>query len=1030
MSYNLTLQQQQQKNIACAFLGQNIKTAIAILNCILARQLCFEDPSCSAILEIIPRVCGPVPVACSTVTVTKCQAALRTLQAFPFFRPTCLCKEPGADPDCNYFRDFLFDHPCGFVLKKEKDPYPVDALPTCNHALSVCQQERKCIKLFEDFKLHCKVRDNKCKMEDKNLCHEAWTNLRMSPMFGCICPNNHMKKRCDKIFSVVNHNPCVDLLPSTLDENSGTATNSVYPLFPSDIEEAPPKKYPYTFPYFLYPPKKIPYALASHRPSYDATIYAYNISSHYAEFDEMSTINNYNYNEHEHLHKHNLHQYTPISSNNYENKEHHSTASNKNNLHHQHSHIKFNTNKHEYEGNDTSTSSTSNFKYPFDHEWRREQYKIQRAKIVGGYDDIDDPDKDIVDIINFQSTCQIALDACRRDSMCYSTLQPMLMHCDVDRCNRQVCMETIQTFYRTAHVNLTSDVAFCLCRKTDNRHDTCKLAQEKLHPNCAERPDEDTSKPATNGIGYSQPQACHIVAEACREDPSCRDKLEHFEQSCAVDSVTKKCAGKTTLCRKALIGILGTPLRTSCACQGTDLSQLYDCLGWQRLLWLNPCVVDAQKEYHVQRLTEMGLLITTTTPRVTTTTSTTTTTRAPVIKKTTTTTTTTTTTSSPYTYNRRPPSQQPPPPPPIHKHHPTPTFVDTNTIDKNFDIHYSKGGQHDKDFSEPNQYDVSSHDTYGPDNFGTVAGGGFETETPIVSGIGAGQEGDDNLQAIITSTFLPTTTTVETTTKPPKYCMVQRPHQPDQRIEEGKSRRLYLAEDPECSELCTCSESLTVSCHALCVPLAPCRTALAYYSHAAPAYQAYRGRCLCYSGRFICMRPPPGEYALPNGVFLLLGYSSTDEALLRPHTNLGIQDAVRALQQYVIKHVDNQTSCTLTLYNMTDENIILSVRLPHDSKAKAVSLLKQEKAQCKPVMETVSHHINSQFIELSAHRLLSIFKMAEVQVIMQTINRAAFSIQQSSMSIIIMLFLSICPIVRWLNTGWGFHNYLRDMIPA
>lgn len=57
-------------------------------------------------------------VACSTVTVTKCQAALRTLQAFPFFRPTCLCKEPGVDPDCNYFRDFLFDHPCGFVLEK------------------------------------------------------------------------------------------------------------------------------------------------------------------------------------------------------------------------------------------------------------------------------------------------------------------------------------------------------------------------------------------------------------------------------------------------------------------------------------------------------------------------------------------------------------------------------------------------------------------------------------------------------------------------------------------------------------------------------------------------------------------------------------------------------------------------------------------------------------------------------------------------------------------------------------------------
>lgn len=61
-----------------------------------------------------------VAVACSTVTVTKCQAALRTLQAFPFFKPTCLCREPHVDPDCNSFRDFLFDHPCVFVLKKGK----------------------------------------------------------------------------------------------------------------------------------------------------------------------------------------------------------------------------------------------------------------------------------------------------------------------------------------------------------------------------------------------------------------------------------------------------------------------------------------------------------------------------------------------------------------------------------------------------------------------------------------------------------------------------------------------------------------------------------------------------------------------------------------------------------------------------------------------------------------------------------------------------------------------------------------------
>lgn len=125
-----------------SFSGPNVKNTVAILNCLLARQLCQEDVSCSAILQIIPRVCGLeqgkiwlsrpprksgkfVPanrfsflVACSTVTVTKCQAALRTLQGFPFFRPTCLCREPSVDPECNQFRDSLFDHPCIFVLKK------------------------------------------------------------------------------------------------------------------------------------------------------------------------------------------------------------------------------------------------------------------------------------------------------------------------------------------------------------------------------------------------------------------------------------------------------------------------------------------------------------------------------------------------------------------------------------------------------------------------------------------------------------------------------------------------------------------------------------------------------------------------------------------------------------------------------------------------------------------------------------------------------------------------------------------------
>lgn len=126
------------------------------------------------------------------------------------------------------------------------------------------------------------------------------------------------------------------------------------------------------------------------------------------------------------------------------------------------------------------------------------------------------------------------------------------------------------------------------CRKTSSRHDSCMLAQEKVHPKCAQQPPEGLMPQTSNG--YHPPPGCHLVAENCREDPECRPRLESFEQSCAIDSVTKKCAGRTSTCRMALLGILGTVLRTSCACQGTEVHQTYDCLGWQRLLWLNPCV--------------------------------------------------------------------------------------------------------------------------------------------------------------------------------------------------------------------------------------------------------------------------------------------------------------------------------------------------------------------------------------------------------------------------------------------------------
>lgn len=55
-------------------------------------------------------------------------------------------------------------------------------------------------------------------------------------MFGCICPNNHMKRRCDKIFTIVNHNPCVgkEILSHRLSWKESESNN----LFSSRFENA------------------------------------------------------------------------------------------------------------------------------------------------------------------------------------------------------------------------------------------------------------------------------------------------------------------------------------------------------------------------------------------------------------------------------------------------------------------------------------------------------------------------------------------------------------------------------------------------------------------------------------------------------------------------------------------------------------------------------------------------------------------------------------------------------------------------
>lgn len=155
-----------------------------------------------------------------------------------------------------------------------------------------------------------------------------------------------------------------------------------------------------------------------------------------------------------------------------------------------------------------------------------------------------------------------------------------------------------------------------------------------------------------------------------------RIRLEFYEQSCAVDSTTKKCAGPPAECRAAMLGILGTELRTTCGCKGTDFTQLYDCLGWQRLLWVNPCVVQSQSDFHIKNAA-IALAQMSTTPATTMHTIRLTTSWRAEIRRTTILPTTTTTMATIYTEPTRPTTELIPKPLPKTT---TTTTTTTSTV--------------------------------------------------------------------------------------------------------------------------------------------------------------------------------------------------------------------------------------------------------------------------------------------------------------------------------------------------------------
>ncbi|KAK8404031.1 hypothetical protein O3P69_000238 [Scylla paramamosain] len=868
------------------------------LNCLLAKQLCEEDSNCSAILKVIPTLCGPELVACSTVTVSRCQAALKTLVQFSWFQPTCLCREPRLDPQCNAFRDLLFDHPCVFIIRKDVDLHPLHYIPTCHVASDICRESPWCQQQLD-------------MNPDRENCLTSWLKLRETPLLGCICPDNK-DKRCGHLYSLVNENPCLgERYPGRVAAMSRVAAALGSPLSQT---------------------VSMPTAAATHiiiSTSQADPLYPLSTKHHYLQHlpvtstcpNTTSLIDNHHRHHPIRLFGHIPHSHSPVwhLSSPHENESeprfslpHHTSARTQTATepHTQHQHAAAPTNTYSHLPG-TPEAPYLHKLFPYTQHLPAPLLSAPQHLSTGTQAD---HNVSLDQLKYVAGTCHEAFEGCMANSGCRSKLEEVSSHCEAAKCQKEDCRSAIKNIYKyllDTDQELALKIALCVCRDSSAKnYGKCLRGQRRLHPPCAIMSDSASAN------------QCHSLGRECRGDRVCRYQLEHYELSCAADTVTGRCAGHHRECTKAMLGLLGTNLHTNCACKVTAFQDINQCLAWKRLIWGNPCVVEAQLTYHLKQL---GINA------------------DPLIS---------------FTDSLDARVDQLP--------------AEEETLSPQLAV---VGGANRALYSRSDSLEDLTEEV--PRPVGVEA-------RKVASTAQSDHTHPNAAPAAPFATF-----TTSATNRPENYCEVR--HHSDTTphiIEEGEKIRLYDGRTTDCSTLCICQQHGQMQCMVLeCTKEKACETTSAVYNHNSPAYQVSRGDCICYSGDFVCQRPREEDFNLPMGLFLMLGFSKKEEALLKSATGSGVAEAIPPLQQLFRSIAINLgEDCQLELIHHTENNVVLQARhsklmvdpMHAGNVTYSQDMLHDERDRCEEPIHRVGAMFQHRSPRIHHDVRLSLFVLAEV----------------------------------------------------
>ncbi|XP_076994700.1 GDNF family receptor alpha-3 isoform X2 [Tamandua tetradactyla] len=188
------------------------------------------------------------------------------------------------------------------------------------------------------------------------------------------------------------------------------------------------------------------------------------------------------------------------------------------------------------------------------------------------------PDSDLC--LKFAMLCTLN-DKCDRLRKAYGEA------CSGPRCQRQVCLGQLRTFFEKAAEHHAQGLLLCPCAPADR---SCgDRRRNTIAPGCA--------------LPAAAPN-CLQLRRVCVSDPLCRSRLVDFQTHCHPMDLLGTCATEQSRCLRAYMGLIGTAMTPnfvsnlnasvalSCTCRGSGNLQ-EECERLEGSFSRNPCLMEA-----------------------------------------------------------------------------------------------------------------------------------------------------------------------------------------------------------------------------------------------------------------------------------------------------------------------------------------------------------------------------------------------------------------------------------------------------